>query len=1196
MRYRLLGPVEVIGSDGQVVALSGERERTLLATLVLGAGQTVSVSRLIDALWGEQPPATAGNTLQVHVSNLRKKLAAAGAADNLQSVPEGYALRMGPDEIDATEFARFVEGATGEPSVVATRLQEALSLWRGPALADVRSDLLVGEKTRLEELRLRALERRIDAELALGRHHEVVGELESLVHAHPLREGIRRQLMVALYRSGRQADALAVYRAGEEVLAEELGIDPGPELQALEVAILRRDPELSGSAKRLGAAASTTSGSTASDSSAMASVPLPSRLLITPLTGLVGRESEKDALSDVLKRVSAGQGREVALITGEPGVGKSALAADLAQSAFDQGACVLLGRCDEDVGAPYRPFQEALSHLVTNAGEEQLRTHVADHGGELARMVPALARRLGQLPPPQTGDPDTERYLLCAAVVGLLEEASRRAPVLLVLEDLHWADKPSLQLFRHLVANTSSVRLFILGTYRDAELSASHPVNEALAGLHREPAAVSTIDLSGLDDTGVIAFMESAAGHELDEAEVALAHQLYRETDGNPFFVAEILRNLSESGDIFVDTTTGRWTAKDTEGPLTLPNSVRTVIGTRVSRLGDEALKVLSTASVIGRDFDLDLLAETTRVDADELIDLLDDAQHATVVHELPDAPGRYNFSHALVQHTLYEDLGATRRTRIHQAVGEAIERLYGQNSEARVGELARHFLLATRPVDATKAIAYAQRAGDAALAALAPDDAVHQFSQALELVGQGTQVEPAVRIDLLLGLGSAQRQAGIPQFRETLLEAARHARELSDTGRLVTAALANNRGWFSSLGQVDGDRVEVIEAALDALPVADSPERARLLATLCAELTYQAPLEHRLALADEAKAMARRLGDRPTFLDVVCGCCSALWVPSTLARELPDNAEAIAAARDLDDPVGVFRAAILGNALAARAGQFVLAEERLAIVREMAKKLGQPTLLWLANLGDAANALLHGDPDEAEQLASAAFEMGTASGQPDAFALYGAQIMRTRGEQGRFGELVSLVADAANENPSIPTYQAGLAVAMLESGDDNGARELVERAAAESFILPEDIAWLEGIIGYATVVTELHLAAEAEQLIELLAPSRNQVPHTTLIPYSPVATILGGLASVLGRYEEGESYFMEAAELSRRGQMKFAEAHTNMLWGRMLRSRNEPGDAERARSLLEHARDSAVTHGYGMVHRQAVAELSALA
>ena len=322
-----------------------------------------------------------------------------------------------------------------------------------------------------------------------------------------------------------------------------------------------------------------------------------------------------------------------------------------------------------------------------------------------------------------------------------------------------------------------------------------------MAALVREPTGVSTIDLKGLEDTVVIAFMESAAGHELDDAGVGLAHQLYRETDGNPFFVAEVLRNLSETGDIVQDASTGRWTTKDTEDLLALPHSVRTVIGTRVSRLGEGATKVLSTAAVIGRDFDLDLLAETTKVDEDELIDLLDEAQRAAVVTDLPESPGRYSFSHALIQHTLYEDLAINRRTRLHKAVGEAIERLWGENSDDLVGELARHFLLATRPTDADKAISYAKRAGDAALASLAPDDAVRYFSQALELAALTSSVDRLTRIDLLIGLGTAQRQAGIDSFRETLLEAARQAQELDVTDRLVAAALANSRGFVSALG-----------------------------------------------------------------------------------------------------------------------------------------------------------------------------------------------------------------------------------------------------------------------------------------------------------------------------------------------------------------------------------------------------------
>ena len=296
-----------------------------------------------------------------------------------------------------------------------------------------------------------------------------------------------------------------------------------------------------------------------------------------------------------------------------------------------------------------------------------------------------------------------------------------------------------------------------------------------MAGLHREPTGVMNIAVRGLDDTGVIAYMEAAAGHELDAAGVELAHDLYRETDGNPFFVAEVLRNLFESGAIYQDRS-GRWmTARS--GPWALPHSVRSVIGTRVSRLGGAAVRVLSTASVIGRDFDLEVLAEITQLDEDQLIDLLEEAEHAVLVNEIAGFPGRYSFSHALIQHTLYEDLGATRRTRMHRQVGEALERLFPNDIEDCAGELARHFLLATKPTDVKKAIAYARRAGEIALKALAPEDAVRYFSQALELAAPchcGTGLASR-SLDRVGDRPTPSRRCGIP--RDTVGGCARCAR-----------------------------------------------------------------------------------------------------------------------------------------------------------------------------------------------------------------------------------------------------------------------------------------------------------------------------------------------------------------------------------------------------------------------------------
>ena len=487
----------------------------------------------------------------------------------------------------------------------------------------------------------------------------------------------------------------------------------------------------------------------------------------------------------------------------------------MARAAFEAGAVVLLGRCDEDLGVPYGPFVEALSHYVTHAPEEALRAHVQSLGAELAKIVPALRQRLGELPAPQSADPDTERYLLYNAVVGLLGQVSEDKPLVLVLDDLQWADKPSLQLLRHVVANTTALRLLIVGTYRHSELSSPHPLTEALAALRRE-SGVSRIELSGLDDTGVLAFMEAAAGHDLDDDGVGLAHALYRETDGNPFFVGEVLRHLSETGAIYQDDT-GRWTAAADLEAMAMPDSVRLVIGSRVARLGEAVGQVLPLASVIGREFDLDLLARVTGRTEDELLDLLDAAAAAALVREVADAPGRYCFAHALIQHTLYQDLGATRLARAHRQVAEAIEAIVGDRPRSPGGR-TRLSLVQRHPTRQHHQSHQLRPPGGRGGAGGARPRRRRRATSPRRSSSSSwhRSGDPLLACDLRLGLGQAQRQAGIAAFRETLLDAAQRARELGATDRLVQAALANNRGWFSASGVIDADKVAVLEAALE--------------------------------------------------------------------------------------------------------------------------------------------------------------------------------------------------------------------------------------------------------------------------------------------------------------------------------------------------------------------------------------------
>jgi len=927
---------------------------------------------------------------------------------------------------------------------------------------------------------------------------------------------------------------------------------------------------------------------------AAGAMPSPSRLGIGPVIGVIGRDTEAVLLADVFKRVAAGEGREIVLISGEAGVGKTTLATAAARAALDAGATVLLGRCDEDLGVPYGPFVEVLSHYITHASEEALRTHVQSLGAELAKIVPALQQRLGELPPPRSADPETERYLLYNAVVGLLGQVSEDKPLVVVLDDLQWADKPSLQLLRHVVANTTPLRVLIMCTYRHSELSSHDPLTEALAALRRE-TGVSRIALSGLDDTGVLAFMEATAGHDLDNDGVELAHALYRETDGNPFFVSEVLRHLAETGAIYRDDT-GRWAAAaDLEG-MAMPDSVRLVIGSRVARLGKTVSGVLPLAAVIGREFDLDLLARVTERTEDELLDLLDAATAVALVREVPSAPGRYCFAHALIQHTLYQDMGATRLARAHRQVAEAIEAIVGDRPGPRVGELAYHWFSATQPVNIAKAISYARQAGEAALAALAPDDAVRYFSQALQLVELVPGIDPLLGCDLRVGLGQAQRQAGISAFRETLLHAAQRASGLGATDRLVQAALANNRGWFSASGVIDIDKVTVLEAALSALEDDDSLERALTLATLCNELSF-GPLERRRALADEAKAMARRMSDPATLTRVLCLLNNPLQIPSALQERMADTTEAVALAEVLGDPEAYYHTGSNNQVNAMQAGDFDLAARCLENLRTLSNNLRQPTLMWMTAFKEAGAAIMAGDPERAEKLATAAFEMGTDSGQPDASAIYGSQLMYVRHQQGRLGELVSLINQAVTENPGLPAFRPVLALAHLEAGNNATALDLLDEGAADGFAsLPLDFIWMMGVTSYALIAVELRATGPAEKLYELLAPYHEQVPFIGTLGFLPAALALGGLASTLGRYDMAEAHFSAATELAARGVMKFFAARTQLDWGRMLAAQQRSGAFSRGRVLLEDARRAASTHGYAGVERYAVAELAKLA
>jgi len=918
-------------------------------------------------------------------------------------------------------------------------------------------------------------------------------------------------------------------------------------------------------------------------------IALPERLRGDPATAFVGREAERERLAELWGEARGGSLR-VGLLSGEPGMGKTRLATHLAHEVHFEGSTVLYGRCDEDLGVLYQPWVQALTHLVEEAPQSVLEGHVERAGGDLARLIPALRDRLPDLPSPRESDQDTERYLMYAAVAGLLEEAGAQEPLLLILDDLHWADAPTLSLLRHVVGAGSSMNVMIVGAFRDSELSPDHPLASLLAALHREQG-IQRIELSGLDPEDVRALMESAAGQELDEDGRTLAAEITRETAGNPFFTEEMLRHLTESGAI-VQGEDGRWRLAGNLADLGLPRSVREVIGQRVERLGANARTALGAAAVIGRDFDLDLLPALVELPQMQLLDLLDKAVTASLLRESSERAGRFTFTHALVEHALYEDLGRTRRTLLHRQVAEELERRYGADPGERVGELAAHWVAAASGADTSKVLGYARLAADRALEQLAPQEAVRWYRQALDLHDQTRGADRSERCELLIGLGEAERQVGDPASRQTLLDAAALAQELGDTERLGRAVLANSRGLPSRHGAVDSERVQMLEAAVEVLPE-DDPRRAPVFALLAVELLYRpGALTRRQALARQAIEIARAAGDQTTLAHTIHYATGGMWAPNTLPERKALGAELLELAQRLDDPRLSFMAAFRQQSIALCAADRPQLESALATMTALTVSVPEPSLEVQRLNTEAVMAVIDGDLGAAEKWVHEAFATGTASGQPDAPMIFGLQLANVRYFQGRLGELVEPIVQAARGPDSLSGFRALATIALIESGRADEARELVLGEDLQS--VPWDAVWAMVMFAWADACARLGLSERAGELYELLQPFPGQVAAATFI-YGPTDWALGTLATTLERHEQAEDHFAAAAELDERLGAVLLLARTRSGWARTLIARGGPADIERAEQMLGQAEEVAVWHGAGLVSRE-VAECRAAA
>jgi tetratricopeptide (TPR) repeat protein len=892
-------------------------------------------------------------------------------------------------------------------------------------------------------------------------------------------------------------------------------------------------------------------------------LPLPAALSANERLPFVGRET---LFADLRSKwaAAAGGGQALVMLAGEPGIGKTRLASECARELHDAGAVVIFGHADEETLLPYQPFVEAFHHVIRSVDGVELRTLVGDNGAELARLLPGLHEYLPELPAPNQAEQESDRLRLFEAVTDFLTALSARGPVVLVLDDLHWADKPTLLLLHHLFGAPLDFGLLVIGTYRDTDLDRRHPLADTLADLRRL-VQFERLAVGGLAEDDLLKFLSLLAGQE---APAELARSIHAQTEGNPFYISEVLRNFVESGAVGV--VDGEWVAKVNVDQLGIPEGVKEVIGRRVTRLSDDANAALAVAAVVGRDFDLDVVARVTEFDDERLLDAIEEAVTARLIVELPDHVGRFHFAHALVRETLCDELTTARRVRMHRRIALAIEQLHGNDPEPPLAQLAFHYLEAAQSGDATKSVEYAREAGRRALDQFAYEEAAEYFERALQALDLSDTDDLVTRGALLVERGQARDASGDRGGARSDYEgAAAVARELGDEVLLARAAL----GWAGpfTTGTMDKAIVALLEEALAALPSDDSSARAQVMCRLSFELYWGGDRERMRELATTALDIARRLDDQRT-LGAVLNVAALLYDGFAQGeRRLELSQEAVRAAEAAHDGSTAHLARSFATWAQLELGDRAGWDRTVAEGSAKARELRLPRMLWYVPLWQATAALMAGEIAQAEQLAMETLQLGQAADDLGAMQIFGVQMFSIRREQGRLAEFDALVRNMIDDFPAVPAWQGALALLLAELHHDEEAIAYLDILCADGLArVPRDNAWAASItlVGEASYL--VNSAEHAAPVYDVLREFGHRFVSVGQAEcYGSVQRILGQAAAACGRSDDAVVHFEQGidADLGMGGVRSALRGRAGLV-GALL-DRDGPGDAARAAQLI---------------------------
>lgn len=824
--------------------------------------------------------------------------------------------------------------------------------------------------------------------------------------------------------------------------------------------------------------------------------PLPRAIVTDRRFPMVGRIEALAATRRRWADVESGSLATV-LVSGPPGLGKSRFLAQVASDAHAAGATVLAGVCETDLAVPYQPFAMAFADAAP--GDDELALAAEDGTGPLGPLFPT--RRSGRVDDPGP----SARFELFEAVSDLVERLAHDQPLVLVMEDLHWAAPATIALLRHLVRHADAARVLVLASYRAEEIGPGHPLQELLADLSAPGSTtpVTRVELVGLDEGEVGQLVTARVPDAADDGVALLARRIHADSGGSPFFVCELLHHLSSTGELPALVASGAAVAD-----LPIPDSVRDVVGQRLGRLPDATRDLLTMAATIGLAFDLDLLAEACDRDLGTTLEELEEVARLALVHEV--GPARFTFSHAIVRATLLDQRSATRAAIAHRCVAEAIVAL----GRPEFDELARHWRLAG---DEERAIANLELAARRDLEALAFESAIERFETVLDHQRARPSPDLAMIGRASLGVGLGLRALGKPDYLAFVSEAGRIGRKLRDVDLVVDAAVSSTwpGNFFLIAGQTEAGLVELNEDAL-AMVAVDDVRRIRVLLTLAAHLSFDSDRDRRTALLGEALAQATAIGDPELIGAAKAAEFLVLWDPSTLGRRAELSREVARMARATEDVDLEFFAGFFAALVAAEACDLDRARRHL---RELDAVVAASQNFYFGFLVErflTALDIFTGQPAVQGAVdALAERYAGTHADTDGTWALQTGGITYQAGSLGSFAPMLQATVAA---HPHRPNWVPPLGLALLHSGDRDGAM-----AVLDGFDHPPlDYFWLSTMQALGELAIELGRTDRARGIYVALLPFRDQLGITAsgTFLFGLVATSLGALANAVGEHE----------------------------------------------------------------------------